>query len=54
MASTMTMDVETTTDPGYVTLGVEHIDADAAPLVLQVGGTTMLSWPDALCCSRPC
>lgn len=32
-----------------VTLGVEHFGDTAAPLVLLVGGTTMLSWPDALC-----
>ncbi|MEU8516815.1 alpha/beta hydrolase [Kitasatospora sp. NPDC048722] len=35
--------------PGGVTLGVEHFGDAAAPLVLLVGGTTMLSWPDALC-----
>ena len=49
MVSTMTVDVETTTNAEYVTLGVEHFGTDAAPLVLLVGGTTMLSWPDALC-----
>ncbi|MET7970968.1 alpha/beta hydrolase [Micromonospora sp. NPDC005305] len=32
-----------------VTLGVEHFGDAAAPLVLLSGGTTMLSWPDALC-----
>jgi pimeloyl-ACP methyl ester carboxylesterase len=32
-----------------VTLGVEHFGDAAAPLVLLTGGTTMLSWPDALC-----
>jgi len=32
-----------------VTLGVEHFGNAAAPLVLLAGGTTMLSWPDALC-----
>src|ERR671936_144296 len=32
-----------------VTLGVEHFGEAAAPLVLLAGGTTMLSWPDALC-----
>ena len=32
-----------------VRLGVEHFGDAAAPLVLCVGGTTMLSWPDALC-----
>jgi pimeloyl-ACP methyl ester carboxylesterase len=35
--------------PDGVTLGVEHFGAAAAPLVLLVGGPTMLSWPDALC-----
>jgi len=32
-----------------VRLGVEHFGDAAEPLVLCVGGTTMLSWPDALC-----
>lgn len=32
-----------------VTLGVEYFGDETAPLVLCVGGTTMLSWPDALC-----
>lgn len=32
-----------------VTLGVEHFGDPGAPLVLLAGGTTMLSWPDALC-----
>lgn len=32
-----------------VTLGVEHFGVVAAPLVLLVGGPTMLSWPDMLC-----
>ncbi|MFF3171983.1 alpha/beta fold hydrolase [Streptomyces sp. NPDC057900] len=32
-----------------VVLGIESFGADDAPLVLLVGGTTMLSWPDALC-----
>ena len=32
-----------------VTLGVEHFGDAGAPLVLLAGGTTMLSWPDALC-----
>nr|WP_282082125.1 alpha/beta hydrolase [Streptomyces tendae] len=30
-------------------MGIESFGADDAPLVLLVGGTTMLSWPDALC-----
>lgn len=34
---------------GGVTLGVERFGEVSAPLVLLVGGTTMLSWPDALC-----
>ena len=41
--------------PEGVTLGVEHFGDAAAPLVLLAGGTTMLSWPDALCESlAPC
>ena len=39
----------TTADANGVTLGVEHFGDAAAPLVLLAGGTTMLSWPDALC-----
>ncbi|WP_328606143.1 alpha/beta fold hydrolase [Amycolatopsis sp. NBC_00345] len=35
--------------PAGVTLGVERFGDAAAPLVLLAGGTTMLSWPDALC-----
>lgn len=35
--------------PEGITLGVEHFGDAAAPLVLLVGGTTMLSWPDSLC-----
>ncbi|KQV10940.1 MULTISPECIES: alpha/beta fold hydrolase [unclassified Kitasatospora] len=35
--------------PEGVTLGVEHFGDAAAPLMLLAGGTTMLSWPDALC-----
>jgi hypothetical protein len=31
-----------------VTLGVEHFGDAAAPLVVLAGGTSMLSWPDAL------
>lgn len=32
-----------------ITLGIESFGDDGAPLVLLVGGPTMLSWPDALC-----
>src|SRR5687768_7665147 len=32
-----------------VALGVQSFGDDDAPLVLLAGGTTMLSWPDALC-----
>lgn len=39
----------TTVEANGVTLGVEHFGDAATPLVLCVGGTTMLSWPDALC-----
>ncbi|PKV97332.1 pimeloyl-ACP methyl ester carboxylesterase [Amycolatopsis echigonensis] len=35
--------------PNGVALGAEHFGDPAAPLVLLVGGTTMLSWPDTLC-----
>jgi hypothetical protein len=31
------------------TNGVAQFGDAAAPLVLCAGGTTMLSWPDALC-----
>ena len=41
--------VMTTVEANGVTLGVEHFGDAAAPLVLLAGGTTMLSWPDALC-----
>src|SRR3954463_13341530 len=30
-------------------IGIESFGDDDAPLVLLAGGTTMLSWPDALC-----
>lgn len=39
----------TTVEANGVTLGAEHFGGAAAPLVLLAGGTTMLSWPDALC-----
>jgi pimeloyl-ACP methyl ester carboxylesterase len=39
----------TTVKANGVTLGVEHFGDAAAPLILCAGGTTMLSWPDALC-----
>ena len=39
----------TTVEANGVTLGIEHFGDAAAPLVLLAGGTTMLSWPDALC-----
>lgn len=32
-----------------VELGVERFGRDGDPLVLLVGGVTMLSWPDTLC-----
>jgi pimeloyl-ACP methyl ester carboxylesterase len=38
-----------TVESNGVTLGVEHFGDASAPLVLLAGGTTMLSWPDALC-----
>ncbi|WP_427764593.1 alpha/beta fold hydrolase [Streptomyces sp. DSM 41931] len=39
----------TTVHANGVTLGVESFGDDDAPLLLLAGGTTMLSWPDALC-----
>ncbi|MFI2102058.1 alpha/beta fold hydrolase [Isoptericola sp. NPDC019693] len=45
----MTADGTTTVEANGVTLGVEHFGEETAPLVLCAGGTTMLSWPDALC-----
>ncbi|MFC8918092.1 alpha/beta fold hydrolase [Streptomyces sp. NPDC057116] len=39
----------TTVDVNGTTLGIESFGDDEAPLVLLAGGTTMLSWPDALC-----
>jgi len=38
-----------TLDANGVALGIESFGDDDAPLVLLAGGTTMLSWPDALC-----
>ena len=45
----MTTEVTTTERAGSVTLGVEHFGAAEDPLVLLVGGPTMLSWADTLC-----
>jgi pimeloyl-ACP methyl ester carboxylesterase len=39
----------TTIEVHGVRLGIERFGDTAAPLVLLAGGTTMLSWPDALC-----
>jgi len=39
----------TTVEANGVALGVEGFGEDEAPLVLLVGSTSMLSWPDALC-----
>jgi len=39
----------TTVKANEVALGIESFGDDDAPLVLLAGGTTMLSWPDALC-----
>ena len=38
-----------TIEANGVVVVVEHFGDAAAPLVLLVGGVTMLSWPDALC-----
>jgi pimeloyl-ACP methyl ester carboxylesterase len=38
-----------TVNANGVALGIESFGNDDAPLVLLTGGTTMLSWPDALC-----
>ncbi|MFI8434504.1 alpha/beta fold hydrolase [Streptomyces sp. NPDC079020] len=38
-----------TVNANEVALGVESFGDSDAPLVLLAGGTTMLSWPDALC-----
>ena len=42
-------DPMTTVDANGVALGIESFGEDDAPLVLLAGGTTMLSWPAALC-----
>jgi pimeloyl-ACP methyl ester carboxylesterase len=39
----------TTVNANEVALSIESFGDDDAPLVLLAGGTTMLSWPDALC-----
>jgi hypothetical protein len=39
----------TTVEANGVTHGVEQFGEATAPLILLAGGTTMLSWPDALC-----
>jgi pimeloyl-ACP methyl ester carboxylesterase len=39
----------TTVNANGVELGIESFGDVDAPLVLLAGGTTMLSWPDALC-----
>jgi pimeloyl-ACP methyl ester carboxylesterase len=38
-----------TVEANGVTLGIEQFGDPAAPLVMCVGGTTMLSWSDELC-----
>ena len=45
----MTSKLHPTVEANGVKLGVEHFGDGAAPLVLLAGGTTMLSWPDAVC-----
>ena len=39
----------TTVNANEIALGIESFGDDDGPLVLLAGGTTMLSWPDALC-----
>ncbi|MFI1582673.1 alpha/beta fold hydrolase [Embleya sp. NPDC020630] len=39
----------TTVHANEIAMGVESFGDDDAPLLLLAGGTTMLSWPDALC-----
>ena len=45
----LTTTTMTTVEANGVTLGVQHFGHKEDPLVLLAGGTTMLSWPDALC-----
>src|SRR5918999_1362020 len=42
-------DPMTTVNANEIALGIESFGDEDAPLVLLTGGTTMLSWPDALC-----
>ena len=39
----------TTVNANGISLGIESFGDEHAPLVLLAGGTTMLSWPNALC-----
>jgi pimeloyl-ACP methyl ester carboxylesterase len=39
----------TTVNANEIDLGIESFGEQDAPLILLAGGTTMLSWPDALC-----
>ena len=41
--------MEAEAEANGVALGIEHFGDPEAPLLLLAGGTTMLSWPDALC-----
>ena len=43
----------TTVHANEIALGIESFGDDDAPLVLLAGGTTMLSWPGALCSASP-
>src|ERR1700733_4389877 len=45
----MTRITADTVNANGIALGIESFGDDDAPLVLLAGGTTMLSWPDALC-----
>ena len=42
-------DPMTTVNANDTAVGIESFGDDDAPLILLVGGTTMLSWPDSLC-----